>query len=196
MNPKHNATYQQILNAAEQLFTEKGYGAVSLQEIARAVEMRHASMYYYVPEGKAQLYIAVMERVMQRHGDGLTSAIIDAGDDLRAQLHAVAEWFAVNPPLDLGRIVRSDLPAINSHEAQRLIDFSLNTLRMPIAAALRSGIRKGVIALDDPDFAAMGLVGLLQSVHNIPRRFLPTQGDLTRAFKAAADMLLDGWVIR
>jgi AcrR family transcriptional regulator len=193
MNSKSKATYQSILNAAERLFTEKGYSGVSLQDIARAVNMRHASLYYYAPHGKEQLYVEVMERIMRRHGEGLTSAIIEAGDDLRMQLHAVARWFGSNPPLDLGRIVHSDLPAISPAEAERLIEFSLNTLRMPLAAMLRNGVKKGLIAAADTDFAAMGLLGLLQSIHNIPKQFLPTDADRLRAFQIAADMLLDGW---
>jgi hypothetical protein len=64
---------------------------------------------------------------------------------------------------------------------------------MPLAAMLRNGVKKGAIAVADVDFAAMGLLGLLQSVHNIPSSFLPTETDRTQAFQASADMLLDGW---
>jgi hypothetical protein len=53
-------------------------------------------------------------------------------------------------------------------------------------------MKQGALHADDPDFAAMGLVGLLQSVHNIPRQFLPTQADVVRAAQGCADMLLDG----
>lgn len=196
MNQKNNATYQHILNTAEQLFSERGYAGVTLQDIARSLDMRHASLYYYAPSGKEQLYIEVMVRLMRRHGEGLTRAIIEAGDDVRAQLLAVAEWFASQPPLDLGRLVRSDMPMIAPAEAERLIDLSLNTLRMPIAAVLRNGMKKGLLAVEDADFAAMGIIGLLQSVHNIPPMFLATEAARINAFKAALDMLLDGLMKR
>lgn len=191
---KDNQTHQRILDAAEALFGEHGYTGVTLQDIANAVHMRHASLYYYAPGGKEELYVAVMERSFHQHGEGLTHAIIDAGEDFRAQVHAVADWFATHPPIDLGRIVRSDMPAINPADAERLIHISLDSLRVPISAAIRSAVRKGQAQVQDADFAAMGLVGLLQSVHNIPRRFIPDRPSLVQAARAAADMLLDGWL--
>jgi len=196
MKHTDNATYQRILDASERLFSELGYRAVTLQDIAKAVEMRHASLYYYAPQGKEQLYIEVMERSFKRHGEGLTNAVIEAGDDFRAQIHAVAHWFATHPPIDLGRIVRSDMPSINPVDAGRLVDLSLETLRVPISAVIRNATKKGFIEVADPDFAAMGLVGLLQSVHNIPHQFLPTTEALVKAAQSCADMLLFGWYKR
>jgi AcrR family transcriptional regulator len=196
MMMKRQATHQRILDAAERLFSERGLAAVTLQDIAQAVNMRHASLYYYAPEGKAQLYVEVMTRNFKRHGEGLTSAIIEAGDDFRAQIHAIATWFASHPPLDLGRIVRADMPALAPKHAEYLTELSMETLRMPIAAAIRNANRKGLVHLPDVEFAAMGMVGLLQSIHNIPGRYLPSQADLIAAAKAAADMLLDGWIKR
>jgi len=196
MNPKENHTQRQILDASEKLFSERGYAAVTLQDIARAVEMRHASLYYYAPGGKEELYIKVMERGFRQHGEGLTNAIIEAGGDFRDQIHAVAHWFATHPPIDLGRIVRSDLPAIDPTAAHRLISLSLETLRMPIAAAVRNAARKGQVNVADPDFAAMGLVALLQSVHNIPPMFMGDTEARVQAAIASADMLLDGWFKR
>ncbi|HYO42033.1 MAG TPA: helix-turn-helix domain-containing protein [Candidatus Limnocylindrales bacterium] len=192
-----NATHQRILDAAERLFAERGLGAVSLQDIAREVSMRHASLYYYAPRGKEQLYVEAMERSLRRHGEGLTMAIIAAGDDFRAQLHAIARWFATSSPLDLGRIVHADLPAIAAAaDAERLMATSLDTVRMPIAAAIRNAARRGLIEAPDPEFAAMALVALLQSVHNIPRRFLPSDAHVIAAAQACADMLLFGWLRR
>jgi hypothetical protein len=80
-------------------------------------------------------------------------------------------------------------PASRDH----LIALSLDTVRVPIAAVIRNAIRKGLFVEVDADFAAMGLVGLLQSVHNIPTHFLPTQQTLIDAAISCADMLLDGW---
>ncbi len=196
MKNRNNATYQRILDASEQLFSERGFTAITLQDIAQSVNMRHASLYYYAPNGKEQLYIEVMGRMFRRHGEGLTNAIIEAGDDFRQQVHAIAYWFATHPPIDLGRIVRSDMPAINPVEAERLIDLSLASLRVPIASVIRNGVRKQEVSVGDIDFAAMGLVGLLESVHNIPQKFLPTREAKIEAALAASDMLLDGWLRR
>lgn len=191
-----NATHQAILNAAERLFAERGFAAVKLHDIATAVNMRHASLYYYAPEGKEQLYVEVMERNFKHHRDGLTDAIIRAGDDLRSQMHAVAEWFALQTSINLGQIVRSDMPAISLPHAERLTELSLESLRMPIVSAIRRAQDQGQLDVLDVEFAAMGLVAFLQSVHNIPPRYAPAPADRVKLAKAMADMMLDGWLKR
>lgn len=196
MEQRNNKTYRRIVDAAGALFAERGYAGVSLPDVAKAVGMRHASLYYYVPDGKEQLYMEVMERSFKHHREGLTNAIIEAGEDFRAQIHAVAVWFANHPPIDLGRMVRSDMPELAPENARKLTEWGLDALRMPISAVIRNAIRKGYITVPDIDFAAMGLVALVQSIHNIPRDFLPNEDDLSAAAKAAADMLLDGWYRR
>ncbi len=196
MEQRNNKTYRRIVDAAEALFAERGYAGVSLPDIAGAVGMRHASLYYYVPNGKEQLYVDVMERSFRQHREGLTNAIIEAGDDFRAQIHAIAAWFATHRPIDLGRMVRSDMPELAPENARKLTEWSLDALRMPISAVIRNGIKKGHILVPDIDFAAMGLVALVQSIHNIPRTYLPDEDDVIKAAKAAADMLLDGWYRR
>jgi AcrR family transcriptional regulator len=70
MRAASNSTHQTILDAAERLFAERGYAAVKMHDIARAVDMRHASLYYYAPAGKEQLYVEVMERNFNRHRAG------------------------------------------------------------------------------------------------------------------------------
>lgn len=196
MKPKDNVTYQHIIDAAEKLFSDHGYASVRLEDIAKAVGMRHASLYYYAPRGKEQLYIDIMERIFRQHSAGLTRVIIEAGDDLRTQVHAIAEWFATQPPVDLGRMVRSDITKINPADAERLLTMSLESLRVPIAAAIRHARKKGLLDVEDADFAAMGLVALLQSVHNIPSEYRGSQENFIKIARSTADMLLFGWFKR
>jgi len=77
-----------------------------------------------------------------------------------------------------------------------LIEISLDALRVPIAAVIRNAVKQGNTHVADADFAAMGLVGLLQSVHNIPARFIPNEAARVAAAISCADMLLDGWLKR
>lgn len=53
-----------ILNAAEELFTEHGFGGVSLGEIAMAAGLSRGTPSYFFGS-KAQLYEAVLERVFR-----------------------------------------------------------------------------------------------------------------------------------
>ncbi len=74
-----NETCEHILKVANELFSQRGFAAVRLRDIAAAVGMKHASLYYYVPGGKEQLFIEVLERNFHRHREGLTQAIQGPG---------------------------------------------------------------------------------------------------------------------
>jgi len=175
---------------------ERGLAGVTLQDIAAEMHMRHVSLYYYIPNGKEELYMQVMERIFRKHYEGLSNAIQSAGNDFRSQIHAVAVWFATQPPLDLSRIVHSDLPLLDVAAAQHIVSTLLEYLRRPIADALQRAREHNLVIVQDVDFAAMGLVALLQSIHNIPLMFIESQDHFKQIAIATADSLLDGWFKR
>jgi AcrR family transcriptional regulator len=81
---------EQALAAAHDLFAARGYGAVTMEEIAAEVGVTKPLLYNYFGN-KEQLYIACMERA----GDALTATVDKAvaatrspGDALAAGLHA------------------------------------------------------------------------------------------------------------
>lgn len=81
---------EQALQAAHDLFAARGYGAVTMEEIAAEVGVTKPLLYNYFGN-KEQLYIACMERA----GDALTATVDKAvagtrspGDALAAGLHA------------------------------------------------------------------------------------------------------------
>jgi AcrR family transcriptional regulator len=81
---------EQTLNVAHALFAERGYAAVTMDEVAGAVGVTKPLLYNYFGN-KERLYIACMERA----GDALSATIADAvrataspGDALGAGLRA------------------------------------------------------------------------------------------------------------
>ena len=81
---------EQVLATAHDLFAERGYAAVKMDEIAAAVGVTKPLLYTYFGN-KERLYIACMERA----GDALTSTVAEAvaatsspGDALRAGVRA------------------------------------------------------------------------------------------------------------
>jgi AcrR family transcriptional regulator len=81
---------EQTLEAAHELFAERGYAAVTMEEIAAAVGVTKPLLYNYFGN-KERLYIACMERA----GDSLTATIAEAigesanpGDALGAGVRA------------------------------------------------------------------------------------------------------------
>jgi AcrR family transcriptional regulator len=189
-----NETRTRLLDVAEELFSTRGYTAVRLRDIANALGMRHASLYYYAPGGKEELYLEVMERTMRRHHAGLERAIAEAGSEFRAQIYAVVDWLAAQPPLDVVRMNQADMPELAPDKAERLMVLAYDSLSLPIGQAIRQAMDAGQITVPDVDLAALGLVSLIESVHAIPQAY--AGGDLARIGRQFADMLLDGWLRR
>ena len=69
---------QRVLDAAEALFLERGYTAITLRDIADDLGLKQASLYYHFPEGKEQLFMTMSERLFDRHAHGLNAAMAAA----------------------------------------------------------------------------------------------------------------------
>lgn len=191
----NNEMRQRILDAADDLFSKRGYAAVTLRDIAGVVGIKHASLYYYAPGGKEDLFVEVMERSLRRHHDGMVAAIAGAGDDFRAQMYAVADWFMAQPPLDLLRMTQADMPAVEDKaKAERLMWLAYESLRKPIATAVVRAAGAGELDVLDPDQAALSFVALMQNIHNIPPWF--SLADRRLVAHQTVDMLLKGWLKR
>jgi AcrR family transcriptional regulator len=62
-SPEYVARREEIVAAAAQVFHEKGYDAGTLDDVAEALELRRASLYYYV-RSKANLLYMIFERAL------------------------------------------------------------------------------------------------------------------------------------
>ena len=179
-----------ILNAADALFSRRGYAGVTLRDIASEVGMRHASLYYYAPGGKEQLFIEVMERNLHQHRLGIEQAVAGANNDLRAQLIAVANWLLEQPPLDLARMAHADLPALPQESADRLTQLTY-TFHEPLIAAFVAARERGEILFANADLAALAFVSLIQALHAVPATYI--SGSLDPVVQRLVGMLLNGW---
>lgn len=190
---------QRVLDVAEKLFAERGYRAVTLKDIAAEIGIRHASLYHHVPGGKQELFIEVTERNLARHREGIAAAIANSPADVRAQLKAVADWLIAQPPMDLIRMVNSDMPAIDPREAWRLSKMASDAMIMPLHTLLEQAQARGEIEHDDLGVIAGGLLGMIESLHAVPNEVLTQRGipiDRNYMARKLIDALLDGLMRR
>ena len=82
-NLDSRTTAERILDAAEDLFAEKGYAATSLGEVADAVGIRSPSLYNHF-RNKEALYSAVLERLLEAFSAPL--AELDTGELTRQRI--------------------------------------------------------------------------------------------------------------
>lgn len=70
------STAERVLDAAEDLFAEKGYSATSLGEVADRVGIRSPSLYNHF-KNKEALYLAVLERLLERFNEPLAELLAE-----------------------------------------------------------------------------------------------------------------------
>src|SRR5919197_43437 len=79
-------TRRQILTRAADLFLAKGYKGVSMKEIAAAVEVTSAALYYHFPKGKEDLFTKMIQTVFVDEGVAGIDQTLAATPDVRERL--------------------------------------------------------------------------------------------------------------
>ncbi|MFW6312629.1 MAG: TetR/AcrR family transcriptional regulator [Spirochaetota bacterium] len=181
---------ERVLEAAEACFMARGYAAVTLRDIAAAVGIKHTSLYHHVPGGKEELFVEVVERSLERHRQGLRDAVERSPNELRPRLHAVADWFLTQSPMDLVRMTQSDIPALSEEASGHLEQLTHQSILRPIEYMLRDAHEAGEIRNTEFGLVAGGIVGMLQSLFSVPE--FAVQGSRAAMGKKLVDVFIDG----
>lgn len=158
---------EQMLRVAEKLFCERGYTAVRLRDIADALGVRQAALYYHVPAGKEQIFVEVIKRSFQRHRAGLEQASAQAAPHVSAQLTAMADWLLSQSPLGLSRLARSDLPMLSATNAQTIADLGIIALIEPIQQVLHAAYQRGEVRLLDTQMMSTVFLSMIDTIHDM-----------------------------
>src|ERR1700753_3833872 len=79
---------EKIVEAASQLFLEQGYGAVSMDQIARDAGVSKATVYAHF-ESKENLFAAIIQDGCTAYAEGIVPAVAEL-DDMREALTHIA----------------------------------------------------------------------------------------------------------
>lgn len=181
---------ERVLTAAERLFGERGYNAVSLRDIAAEVGIKHTSLYHHVPKGKEELYIEVTERRMERYQSGLQITIHLAGSLWLAQLHAAARWLLAQPPMHFGRMMQSDMQAISPEAAERLRIVVYRALLSPLESVLTNALAEQSPSKQRVSILAGMFLSLIEGISNLPDHFI--RGSRDELLNVMIDLFVNG----
>lgn len=156
---------QRILDVAEALFMDRGYSAITLRDIADELGIKQASLYYHFPAGKEQIFVAMAERLFDRHRLGLEGALLAAQPDLRAQLRAVSDWFNSQPPVKILGMFHADIPALNSDHVRHLETMARDAMYLPLRRAFVAAQERGEIRATHPDLLAGSFLWLMDGLN-------------------------------
>jgi TetR/AcrR family transcriptional regulator, cholesterol catabolism regulator len=161
---------QRVLDVAELLFMQQGYAAITLRDIAETLGMRQASLYYHFPDGKEQLYVAVVQRVFARHRAGMEEAIAQGDGTLASQLAALARWFTSQPPLNLLGMTHADFSALSAANREALSYAGYDALFAPLRQMFAVAQARNEIRPVQPDLLAGCFLALIDSAGVIRRQ--------------------------
>jgi AcrR family transcriptional regulator len=179
-------TRQKLVDAAEQVFGEKGYEAASIADITRQAEVALGTFYVYFPDKKA-LFIEVVDNLGERLRETLREASAGAQGRLaveRAGLKAFLQ-FAHKHRL-LYRVVRQaefvDEATYRRYYAR---------IAEPYAEALAAAMDAGEARRMDPETLAYCLMGIGDF---LGMRFVHwrTHRELERVLEAAMEFISHG----
>jgi AcrR family transcriptional regulator len=153
-------TKRKILEAAAQIFSEKGYHAASMRDIARAVNLQKASLYHHV-SGKQEILLNLLDQALD--------ILIEDIGWVVAKPNPSDEKLRLAIRVYLQRLIdQRDLAAVLLFE-HRSLDPELKIRHMPRRdrferlwrSLIESGIEEGVFTCENPSQAARALLGVM-----------------------------------
>lgn len=155
---------QEILDAAAEIFREKGYEATSTQDIAEAVGLLKGSLYYYI-DSKEDLLFAIIDEAYKGALQTLELSKAAPGDvveKIRQLIENHVTYFTTNQ-VKMAVLFR-DFRSL-SEERQRIIAGEGDQYLEEVRSLIRQGQDEGVVAGDiDPRLASISITGMVNSL--------------------------------
>lgn len=169
-SPVDQETRQQILTKAAELFLAKGYKGVSMKELAEAVEVTSAALYYHFPKGKEELFTTMIQTVFVDEGVAGIDQTLATTQDVREQVTLLTAAL-LSLPLDerLSLLVRDAREHLKDPAHQQVILSLLDQIRQQVTSLFQAACDAGVIRPDLPVSALVGLyMGMLREAKSLP----------------------------
>jgi len=125
------ARQRDIINAARELFIEKGYSDTTLEEIAKRAEFGKGTIYNYF-NNKEELFFAIMDEMIDQLLLHVQAIIIDSGaPDARTALTAYAKWLLTlaKENWEFTRLFMKEFHRAKLDEHQALMEARLKRIR-------------------------------------------------------------------
>ena len=191
--PGGNLRTEQVLESATRLFTEKGFEAASVRELAAELEIRPSSLYHHFP-GKQQILFAICMG-LQRDFNAELLPVLTADRPPDEAIRSAIHQHVLFNVRRRGEVLvtireRRSLPPKQLAE----INVVRRAYRDTMIGVIEAGCRQQLFSVPDPKLATMALFDM---VTGLTHWFNPRdEGDLDRVagvYAGAAVALLKGW---
>lgn len=153
---------EQIIRAALEVFSERGFRSATMEEVARAAGITKGTIYLYF-SSKEDLFLAVVRAHLQQAFDLLPSITFQPGDDPEVVTRRVGKAFLdVLMTPDVAKVVSLVIAEVNHLPAleQLYKEEILPKANMQLASLIGLGAEMGLVRQVDPVIAARCLFGM------------------------------------
>lgn len=185
---RHALRHRAIIEAATEVFAERGIHAATLVEIGEKVGLSKASLYYYV-KNKEQIIADVLESVLADI-DQRTAELTDPESRPLQQLKMRARAHIEGGSSDSGRFIVMNLDHLAKEKNTAAM---MREHEEPARQLLQQAIDAGEIREIDVTAAVKLLYG---GLNNVPRWHKPEYGTLNDAIEATWDIFVGGLLPR
>ena len=188
-----------ILEAASQLFREQGYGAVSMDQIAREAGVSKATVYAHF-ESKDRLFAAMIHNACAVYAEGVMPAVTEM-EDVREALTRICreiERFLLAPrTLGIYRVIIAEGPRF-PELVQAFVEAGPLPFRRMLADFFEANNRRGTLKVPNPRLAAHQLIWLVRGPLYLQRMlnlepFLQEEPSVDDVVTGAVDMIMKGY---
>lgn len=153
-------TRDEILEAAAQIFSEKGYHAASMQDIALAVDLQKASLYHHF-SSKQEILLAILDRALDMLIANMQEVLkLPCSPDVKLRQAMLVYMQTVLDYRNLAVVLlleyRSLEPDLKSRHMPRRDRFERMWRDL-----IQDGLDIGVFCCQDPALSARGLLGVM-----------------------------------
>jgi len=158
------ASRDKILDAAEDLFARRGFAGIGMREVAEVAGLGKSSLFHHFAS-KAELYAAVVGRILDYLDEQLTAALAAGGDPLvrfDRWLDTLIDNFALHPTYArlLLRSLFEDDELTGAGEEEQHADRTIKHIFAAIGNLLREGMEAGVFRLASIAHTLQSIAGL------------------------------------
>lgn len=153
-------TREDILEAAAQVFRQKGFHGASMKDIAEAVSLQKASLYHHV-SSKQEILLSILDRALELLLDKISTISnqdLSADQKLRMMIREYLQIIAEN--IDLATVLLFEHRALDRKQHARHIPYrdQFEALWRDVIA---EGTRTKLFKCDNPALATRALFGTL-----------------------------------
>jgi AcrR family transcriptional regulator len=163
MRPEGRSMRESILAAAVQLFSEYGYHAAPLRDIARIAGIQAASIYHHYPNKQA-LLVEIMETHMQRLNSRLERILREYDDPLQRLHEAIANHIYLHTSYKAEFfIIDTEIRALEGDARPYIISLR-DRYETLIQEILSDGMARGVFRQSDVKVTSYALIAMCTEV--------------------------------